>query len=347
MAPGCRELLPNPPDNPNLSGPNPMAPLPLPAKDHLKGTGHEIAQPSSPVASVPDAMALLEAFRRRWPLAIGGGLIASLIVAALAWFAIPPAKYRALGTIKVAMMRPRILFNTAEQEAEYQIFQKTQLAQIKSRKVLDAVVRDPEVAKLETITELIEDEIEPVEWLEKEVIAEFANKSEFLVVSMSGDRPKDMEVITNKVIQMYMKMVSETEGGDRKTRLNTLKKLWDTYQEKLKTKRDSLRKMALKVGSDDKQTLSMKGQLTHEQLALAQSERMRTRSELSRLQAELTFLESARETSTQSPGTEGDQANLDRYVEEQLDRDSYIKKAQGLHQEDLRALRLGAANRSR
>ena len=120
-----------------------MAQLPLPAKDHFVGTGHEISGRQPSPALVLDAMALLEAFRRRWPLAIAGGLIVALMVTAATWFAFPPAKYRAVGTLRVSMMRPKILFNTAEQEAEYQTFQKTQTALIKSRYVLDAVIRDP------------------------------------------------------------------------------------------------------------------------------------------------------------------------------------------------------------
>ena len=299
-----------------------MSNLPVPSNEPFVGPGQGIASRPSPVVTVPDAAALLEAFRRRWPLALGGGVVMALIMAALAWYVVPAAKYRAVGTLRVSMVRPKILFNTAEQEAEYQTFQKTQSALIRSRLVLDAVVRDAEVAALPTLKEISARQGDPSEWLEKELSVEFANRSEILQISMTGDRPEDVGKITNKVIDMYMKMVIDSDGDDRNKRVETLRKLWDRYQENLKTKRNSLRQLALAVGSDDKQTLSMKGQLAHEQLALAENERMRTRSELSRLQAEITVLAAERER--EASGAPNVETDLDRMVEEQLERDEYI-----------------------
>lgn len=301
-----------------------MAQLPKPANVSFAGEGHEIAHRNISPAHVPDAMALLVAFRRRWPLAIFGGLLAAVLVAAAAWFIVPAAKYKAIGTIRVAMMRPKILFNTAEQETEYQTFQKTQTSLIKTRRILDAVVRDPEVAKLETIKELIARQIEPAEWLDKEVLVEFANKSEILQILMSGERPLDTETIVNKVIDMYMKMVIDDQEKDRLARVETLRKLWTKYYENLDNKRQLLRKRALVAGSDDKQILSIKGQLSHEQLAMVESERMRVQSELGRIEAELMSIDPEKSTSDPAPVAD-DRADLDRAIDAEIERDAMVR----------------------
>jgi len=281
-------------------------------------------QPASP--ATPDAAALLRAFRRRWPSALGGGLLLAAVAAAVAWFAVPPAKYTATGTLHVAMIRPKILFPTAEQEAEYATYQKTQMAQIKSRVVLDEVIRDPEVARLDTVREVAARQADPSEWLDKQVTVEFTKGSEILQVSMSGDRPKDVEVITNKVIEKYMKLVVDSDGSERKRRIETLRGLWDRYQENLKEKRRTMRKLAVEAGSDDRQTLSMKGQLAHELMAQTEAERLKTKGELNRLLMEISVLEGDQKAQAGRPAEPAAAAVPDDVLDEYLEGDPYAVK---------------------
>ncbi len=252
---------------------------------------YDITPQAAAQANTPGPMAMLRAFCRRWPLAVGGGVVTAAAVAAVAHFAIPPAKYTATGTLRVKMYQPRLIFDTKEKEAEFQVFQKTQTTLIKSRSVRDEVLRDPAVAKLDTIREVTAQSEDPGEWLDKQLTVNFDNKSEILLVSMSGDKPKDIEVIVNKFIDVYMKSVVDKDGRDRQERVEQLRLLWSRYQENLREKRKSLKKLALTAGSDDRRTLSIKGQLSHEQLGEAESERRRNRTEINRLQAELAVLE--------------------------------------------------------
>jgi len=247
--------------------------------------------PQAAQASTPGAMAMLRAFRRRWPLALGGGLLTAVVVAAVAYFAIPPAKYTAVGQLQVKMFQPRLIFDPREKEADFAVLQQTQVALLKNRELRAQVLRDPDVAKLATVQEVAARAEDPVDWLEKQLTIGFVNKSEILQISMSGDRPQDIEVILTKIIKGYMERNVNKERKDREARLDQLRVLWTRYQEKLKVKREFLKKLAQTVGSDDRRTLSIKGQLSHEQLALAETERMRNRTELSKLQAKISVLE--------------------------------------------------------
>lgn len=271
-----------------------MSQPPTPVKVVDAGPAYDITPQPAPPAGPPGALALYRAFRRRWPLALGGGLLLAAAAAAAVYAAVPPAKYTAVGLLRVQMFRPRILFDTKEQEAEFQVFQKSQTTLIRTRYVLEAVLGDPGVARLETIREVTARQQDPIDWLEKQVTVDFPNKSEFLQIAVSGDRPKDVEVITNKIIDVYMKYAVDTEDVDRKARVETLRKLWEDYQEKLRGMRGSLKKLALAAGSDDRQTLSIKSQFAQEALAQADAERVKNKAELNRLLARVAGLEAGR-----------------------------------------------------
>jgi succinoglycan biosynthesis transport protein ExoP len=268
-------------------------------------------------------MAMLRAFQRHWLLAVGGGLVLAALVGVAAYYLIPSAKYMAIATLRVKMMRPKILFTTGEQDAEYATFQKTQMALIRSRKVLNNVFKDKEISGLQTVRTASQEYPEVVEWLEKELVVDFANRSEILQISLSGDIPDDLQKIVNKVVESYQKSVLDKEEGDRNTRVETLRELWTRYLKNLEDKRQDLRKLALKTGSDNKDTLAITAQLAHEQIARAESERFQTKSELRHLQAEIKVLEH------RSEATEGPRAPSDEAVDAVIEDDPYVQQLAG------------------
>src|SRR4051812_31886027 len=70
--------------------------------------------PSIPYSSLalaarPDPVALLKALRRRWPLALGSGLLCAVVAALAVYYLSPPAKYAARAMLHVNSVQPRIL----------------------------------------------------------------------------------------------------------------------------------------------------------------------------------------------------------------------------------------------
>ncbi len=49
-----------------------------------------------------EVTAVVGAFRRRWPLAIFGGLALAVVAAVVTWFVMPPAKYKATAILQIA-----------------------------------------------------------------------------------------------------------------------------------------------------------------------------------------------------------------------------------------------------
>ena len=245
-----------------------------------------------PPPAMPDALALLVALRRRAKMATALGLVAATVAAVAAYYITPPAKYSARSMLHVASEQPRILVKTSEAQSDYSSYQRTQLAMLRSRLVLGAALKLPDVAGLD----VVKGQVEPVEWLEKELQVDFANGSEMLRVGISGKNPGDPATLVNAVVQAYIDEVVNVEVKQRRERADMLKEVWNRYQENLRSKRDEVRRLTMATGSDDKQAQAYLRLSEAERVAKADSELARTRDELRRLKVELEVLERVRGT---------------------------------------------------
>lgn len=265
------------------------------------------------LSAAPDALGLLKSLRRRAGLALGLGLLAAAVVGAAAYVLVPPAKYTARAMLHVSSEQPRILAKTGEVHADFAAYQKTQLAMLKSRLVLGAALKQPEVARLE----IVRAQAEPIEWLEKELLADFANGSEMFRISFSSKDAREPAVIVNAVVQAYMDEVVNVEAKRRVDRRDMLKAAWDRYQENLKAKRAEVRTLTMTTGSDDKQALAILRSSEAERLAKASDELAKVQGELRSLRLEHDILD--RSTSTAGTGAAGDAA-----VEDMLNTDPKV-----------------------
>ena len=105
-----------------------------------------------------NAPALLKALRRRWPLALGAGVLLALVAAPAAWFLVPPSKHTVRTLIHVPPNKPWLL-RTAEGVPDLANHQRTQVALMKSRLVLGVALRDKKVAGLPTLDPAREAEV--------------------------------------------------------------------------------------------------------------------------------------------------------------------------------------------
>ncbi len=286
--------------------------LPALESDHVAGAANWQVQrtpytsasstlKTTPTGQLPEVgfngQTLLKAFRRQWIPAIGLGFVLMMLVGALAWVLLPTAKYTAKATLLVSNVRPKVIFNTAEPVLEFATYQKTQVALITSRHVLNAVLRDPKVAQLQIVRE----QLDPLEWLEKDLKVEFPLNSTVLQLSIVGDYPTDLATIINIVTEQYMDKVVDQEVRDRRKRLDDLSVTYEKEQTRLKDLRTTLRQLTLDAGSSDKQTLIMKQQFDLETLAYAQRERIQLQSRIRLADIKVKMLEASRNNMTTGP----------------------------------------------
>ncbi|AGA29602.1 exopolysaccharide transport family protein [Singulisphaera acidiphila] len=306
-------------------GPQPnSANLPAVVPPHRAEVFSVSSPPAGPVAGL-DPVAMLKALRRRWPLALGAGLLGGAVLAFATYFLVPPAKYTARSMLHVSSTQPRILLKVGENETDFVAYQRTQLALLKSRLVLGTALKDPEVAKLEVITKAVD----PIEWLEKELQVDFASGSEILRISINGEKPHEPMLLVNAVTQAYIDEIVDVETKQRRQRYDLLKETWNRYQENLKEKRKELKRLTELAGSDDKKTIANIHQHELDRLGRAEDELARVQSELRGLRVEHEVLQEdvARNSSMITPAMIVDAINRDHSIEVLKEREAAAQKA--------------------
>jgi succinoglycan biosynthesis transport protein ExoP len=233
------------------------------------------------LAGQPNAMAILRALARRWPLALITGLVCASVAAAAAWFAVPQSEYSTRAVLHVSSFQPNIIFKTAEARAEYGLYQKTLLTRLKGHDVLTAAQRNKEVVKLK-LDRRFED---PTLWLEEEIQAGFVG--EILTISMSGSRPGDLKVLVDAVTDAFMEEVVDAERKARTRRLDELKRLYEKYETSLSDKRSIRENVARQIGGNDKESIQLTQGFAIERQAKMRQRLLDVRMELEDAQIEL------------------------------------------------------------
>lgn len=266
-------------------GPADPSSLPVPQDEHLPVSLAPDAPPAV-LTAAPTFPALVQNFRRRWLVALSLGLVGAVLAGAGAWFlyrVLVPSTYTVRTLLRVAADQPRVLFDSPEARTDFSNYQNAQVVMLKSRLVLNAALKNPEVAELD----MLKDKATPAPWLAQNLKVDFLLAPEILSISLTGNSPRELAVLVNAIRDTYMKEIVNKEHNERLARLAQLKNLTKTYDNLLRTKRTSLRDMAENLGSRDSQTLNLKQQFAMSQLNTVQGEFIQLQSQLRRTQLEI------------------------------------------------------------
>jgi capsular exopolysaccharide synthesis family protein len=225
---------------------------------------------------------------------------------AVAAYILPPPRYTAYALLQIASKPPQVAFTILETRAETKDeldkYQKTQLELLKSRFVLNAALRDPQVVGLASVRE----KSDPLEWLIAELNVEFLNGSDIVKIALRGENANDVAVIVNAVTSAYLREVVTLEEGKRRRRMEQLQDAYDALQAKLADKRQFFRNIAKAAGSNNQKTLAYKQTLELEVQAAAERELQDCRAELRRVRAELEVAEAAGRDPKEKPAPRSD-----------------------------------------
>ena len=228
------------------------------------------------------------------------------MAAAATWYLIPPSSYSAQAVLIVSSTPPRLLFGTAETWSQH--YYQNQLALIRSRMVLNAALRQPDVAALARVRQ----QVDPVDWLSKQVQPRF--EGELFRIGVSGDDPRELAILANAVTDAYLQEIVDAERTERLGRFNKLKEIYAKYQDTLQDKRETLRRLAETAGSTDKDTLAFKHQFAIERHGAAQRELMQYQTELRRVAVEAKVLEAGQGAVSEPAIPAIPAATIDDYV---------------------------------
>ena len=129
-----------------------------PANSQLQPSGNGVARrprrskPKEEEGRVITPIALLHALRRRWLPAVLLAIPAAVIAVVAVWKLIP-APYESYAIVKVSQYQPKLINKqSGGYESNFLNYRDSQMAYMKSRPVLEAALRKPEVAATETIS---------------------------------------------------------------------------------------------------------------------------------------------------------------------------------------------------
>ena len=151
-----------------------------------------------------------------------------------------------------------MVFKTADAAGEgrndFLTYLRTQASRLKGRYVLNAVVKNDAVKRLPVIAE----SADPVAWLDEELKVEFGDNSEIMTVSLAGKEPQSVLTIVNVVTQAYLQEIENQERKSRSRRVAELDNIYVAAKEKLRVKRDTLRRRADELGTSDSQAMTQR-----------------------------------------------------------------------------------------
>ena len=275
---------------PNAVSPAKTAPTGAAPKRSSPRRANQFLEPMSP-------QGLLLAFRRRWRAAVLIAVPVAAIAAAIAWLSVP-APFTAFALLRVASVEPRLVFQTAETNSDFATYRRTQMALIKSRFVLNAALRKPNVAALP----MVRQESHPVQWLEDAVQVDSYDSPEILRISLTGDEPTALAEIVNAVRDAYLEEVVNADRKQRIARLNDLERIYEQTEDKVRLKEKRVNDLAQELGTGDAQALTVKQQMAMEYFAQLRREHARVRFDLMREQVGDQAAATGEEATLTAPG---------------------------------------------
>lgn len=296
----------------------------------------EDSAPASAAAPGPDMIMLLRGLGRRWLLCAFLGLLCAGGASAAAWFLLTP-KHTAFAQIHVAASAPRMVFKTADSSEgrhEFATYLKTQAARIKGRYVLNAALKADGIKRLP----LVAAQSDPIAWLDEELKVEFTDNSEIMTVSLAGHDPQGVIAMVNAVTQAYLQEIENQERKSRSRRVAELDNIYVAAKEKLRVKRETLRRRADELGTSDSQAMTQRQLIQLNSLGELKKQHGQIRFDLLQAQGRL----AAHELRVKTPGpiTVSDTAIEERLAADDVARQhrARITKLQELIREyELRA----------
>jgi hypothetical protein len=194
-----------------------------------------------------------------------------LVAAPATWFLLPPPKLTARTVISVAAVQPHILYDVDETGQDSEAFMRTQMSFIRSPNVLRAALREPEVAKLSMIRQVMVENIDPQQWLEEKLEIESAGP-EFLRIGISGDNPEELSTLVKAVTRSYMREVVGAALQKRKDHLNKLMKVKTEFEGKLRKLEVRMKPVEEVIGVGDRDTSRLQAEHRKLERFLGQAE---------------------------------------------------------------------------
>jgi capsular exopolysaccharide synthesis family protein len=249
---------------------------------------HPVARPDfappTALSITPNARELLKALRRRWLSALLVGLTVAAGAGAAMWFLLPQPKQTARVQLYVPFMQPHLLF-PGDNRVNGNAFLQNQAYLIKDQFTLNTALNMDGIADLPVLKER-KQLAEQLQWMESEIKVEFPGP-EFIQISMSGDRPRDLLLLLRAVRKAYLNKIGESETDDREIQLKILKDTKRDYERRSNETKRKLRQAQTEAGGLDEINIALMQKIALEDLEAVKRELNAVRVAIRQLRIEM------------------------------------------------------------
>lgn len=278
----------------------------------------------TPMSSRPGgspAAQMLRAIRNRYKLGLVVFILAAPVVVGLAvWRSAP--YYQAEAIVEVNPIRPRILYNTGDNEPgrSYESFFQTQMAKVSSDMVLGKAVEDPSVRA----TPLLRNAASPLRTLRKALAVQRIENTQLFSVSVRSENPEGLATTVNAVIREYRAYLDQADAVSQNRRLQVL----DGERKKLKldseTKTAAVAKVREALAGDPSGTT---GTLTRDPISVTQESIVEARTVRAAAEGKLRRLQDLGKDAEDAQDTADPESHpeLSMKAQELIDADPQVK----------------------
>lgn len=255
---------------------------------------------------------VLDAFRRRWVLAVFPGLILGGAAAAAIWYFMP-TMYTAQAQLHV---NPNTTFfysnrQTGEQQILFDDYKRNLMFMAKSPMVATAALRlQPELQQSATLQN-----VEYRETFLEQEIQVGNNGPEWIRVAMTGRHPEDLKNIVNAVVKAMMTEVVDKDTLQRMTRLENLQSVAEGKRKELANKQAELEKLDYQIQTANREQ-------GNQQVEARKALWLQVRQELGQIKLQIIELQVQKAVLDQTPEESVDEIVIpDEVVDAQLAED--------------------------
>ena len=167
---------------------------------------------------------------RHHPLVFVGVLLFTAAAAAGVWFFLPLPRVTAAVVFRVSS-QPESLLSGVDNRYDFSTYKQSQMTLIKSRRTLNAALNVPAVRDLPFIQQA---EPDAPTWLEKHLVVNSSNGSEYVHVRLEGDNEGDLRTFLNTLQKVYLEITNERENGSRIRRETQLERIISDAEKEIK-----------------------------------------------------------------------------------------------------------------
>ena len=174
-----------------------------------------------------------------------------------------------------------------EDRAAYEAFRKTQFELLESPVVLNAALRRPGIAELETIRE----QEDPVEWLAGALEIVVNDQSEVFKVRLRGKRGDELRRILEAVTGVYLEDIVNKDRADRLARRESLAAKHRELATEIASRKEAYSALGERSGSADDIRRSPRDARALEDVAQLRSDQAAVRSDIRSLEVDIAVAE--------------------------------------------------------